>query len=88
MRRFIRLPVKKTRLYPGNALCQNIQCLTPIQMAMLQFEQCMAQHTTRHNLTSEYKKNVCPQQKNRHFCCIIYFAVAEQLFSLQYQNNL
>lgn len=56
MRRFIRLSVKETRLYPGNAQCENIQCLTPIQMAMLHYEQCMAQRTTRHNLTSENKK--------------------------------
>lgn len=52
MRWFIRLSVKEPRLYPGDARQQeNIHCLTPIEMAVLQYEQCMARHTTRRNLT-------------------------------------
>lgn len=58
MRRFIRLSVKEMRLYSGNAQCENIQCFPTIQMATLHYEQCMAQRTTRHNLTSEYKKSL------------------------------
>lgn len=72
MRRFIHLSVKETRLYPGNAQCENIQCLTPIQMAMLHYEQCMAQRTTRHNLTSENKKSL-PSMKDPPFLVFYFF---------------
>lgn len=72
MRRFIRLCVKEMRLYPGSAQCENIQCFPPIQMATLRYEQCMAQRTTRHTLTSEYKKSL-PSMKEPPFPVFHFF---------------
>lgn len=92
MRRFIRLSVKEMRLYPGNAQCENIQCFPPIQMAMLHYEQCMAQRTTRHNLTSAYKKSLLSMKELpfpvfyffRSDGIIVQFTVSLQ----QWKNNL
>lgn len=76
MRRFIRLPVKKTRSHPGNTQCESIQYLTPIQMTILDYEQCITLDTTCHNLTVEYYK-VCLRWKNLHSWCLIPLAASE-----------